>query len=654
LTAANHLTYRPDIDGLRAVAVLSVLMFHAFPKVSRGGFVGVDVFFVISGFLISSIILKALEQNTFSYTEFYARRIRRIFPALMLMLGACLLFGWFALTPNEYKALGRHAAAGALFVSNLALWREAGYFDHDSQTKALLHLWSLGIEEQFYIVWPLCLAWLRKIPLTLVGIICLSFAANVLLVGASPDAAFYAPFTRFWELALGAFLAQLTLATPWTGWLGSAQRLVQSLGGRPVASDALSIAGLLLVMGPVLGLSSDARFPGWWASLPVLGAFGLIAAGPRAVINRRLLSTRPLVFVGYPLYLWHWPMLVGLRLLDLSWLPAESRLAKAGAVTAAFVLASLTHRQVELRVRRARGVVPVLCASALAVLLACGAVVWSDGAGTRFSDAQQRIASVAAAAAAAKATEYRASSCFLDNTQSGASFKPECTRRVFEGSPTVLLWGDSHAAHLYQGLRSLSDAHGFNLAQLTAGRCPPFIGYSAARLHPHCANINQHVLEWAADNRPRTVILAANWPLYKQSAVVATLDRLRALSIEQIVVVGPVAMFARPQSELLIRHTSGAIVPERLVTPRFPELKAIDELLRRLSAEAHVEFVSVLDKTCSSQGCIVAAEGRPELLLSFDQAHLTRAGSNFVVARTLCELLAACGAMHPVAGRLAN
>lgn len=157
-----HPAYRPDIDGLRAIAVSLVVMFHAFPSLAQGGFVGVDIFFVISGFLISSIIFKGLEQGSFSYTDFYVRRIKRIFPALILVLTTCLVIGWFTLLQYEYQSLGKHVAGGAGFVSNIILWRESGYFDTNAGFKPLLHLWSLGIEEQFYIAWPLLLVLLWK------------------------------------------------------------------------------------------------------------------------------------------------------------------------------------------------------------------------------------------------------------------------------------------------------------------------------------------------------------------------------------------------------------------------------------------------------------------------------------------------------------
>lgn len=217
-TTASHLShpkYRPDIDGLRAVAVLSVVAFHAFPGWMKGGFIGVDVFFVISGFLISTIIFENLDRGTFRFVEFYARRIKRIFPALLLVLIVSYAFGWFALLSDEYKQLGKHIAAGTGFVSNLVLWGEAAYFDNSADTKPLLHLWSLGIEEQFYVIWPfvLWLAWKRKLNLLTLTIFVALVSLYLNLKGIKKDevSTFYSPQTRFWELLSGSILAWFAL-----------------------------------------------------------------------------------------------------------------------------------------------------------------------------------------------------------------------------------------------------------------------------------------------------------------------------------------------------------------------------------------------------------------------------------------------------------
>jgi peptidoglycan/LPS O-acetylase OafA/YrhL len=201
--------YRPDIDGLRAIAVLAVLGFHAFPRLCAGGFVGVDIFFVISGYLISSIIFEEVATGRFTYAGFYARRIRRIFPSLVTVLIAVLIVGFFLDFSTQFARLGTHVAAGAAFLSNFVLWREAGYFDIDAAYKPLLHLWSLGVEEQFYIVWPLMIAALsgRRILWVVAAVLLVSFTTNIVIVRSHPTAAFFLPATRFWELMIGSLLA---------------------------------------------------------------------------------------------------------------------------------------------------------------------------------------------------------------------------------------------------------------------------------------------------------------------------------------------------------------------------------------------------------------------------------------------------------------
>ncbi len=343
--------YRADIDGLRAIAVLAVIGFHAFPAWVPGGFVGVDIFFVISGYLISTIILTAVNAGRFSFATFYARRIRRIFPALIAVLAACYAAGWFLLYADRFEQLGKHIAGGAGFVANYVLWNEAGYFDADADTKPLLHLWSLGIEEQFYLVWPLMVfvAWkarLNLIALT-IAIFILSSYWNVEGIRRDLVGTFYSPWTRFWELTAGSALA--AIVTDQHTWLGVKFRaLYDGLRSRASVRDAIAIAGLVLAMGAVFGLDRSRHYPGLWALLPVVGAFVMIAAGPEAWLNRTVLSQRVLVGIGlisYPLYLWHWPLLSFARLLTAETPPPAVR---AALIAAAFVLAWLTYKLIEI------------------------------------------------------------------------------------------------------------------------------------------------------------------------------------------------------------------------------------------------------------------------------------------------------------------
>lgn len=383
-TPQLHPAYRSDIDGLRAVAVLAVVLFHAFPEILPGGFTGVDVFFVISGFLISSILYSNLEAGRFSMLDFYGRRIRRIFPALILVMSACYALGWFVLLPDEYAQLGKHIAGGAGFVQNFVLWSESGYFDNAAETKPLLHLWSLGIEEQFYIVWPILLWIAYRLRLNLLSmtilIAVISFVLNIRGINVTKDltATFYSPQTRFWELLIGATAAYLTLfpSARFGRWVANSlaalraactailwdprklrepkeatsKEVTSSVSQRQNA-NLYSVVGFVLLVTGVALINKHSAFPGWWALLPTLGSVLLIIAGPQGIINRTILSNRLMVAIGlisYPLYLWHWAILSFLRIMQgevpLWW-------QRAIAVIVAIILSILTYQFVEKPIR---------------------------------------------------------------------------------------------------------------------------------------------------------------------------------------------------------------------------------------------------------------------------------------------------------------
>jgi peptidoglycan/LPS O-acetylase OafA/YrhL len=336
--------YRPDIDGLRAIAVLAVVAYHVFPALAPGGFVGVDVFFVISGFLISTIIFKSLANNSFSFLEFYAHRVRRIFPALIVVMTACLFFGWNTLLANEFIYLGKHIAASAGFVQNFVLWGETGYFDIASELKPLNHLWSLAIEEQFYLVFPLLLwgAWRGGVNLlaavAVIGVA--SFAANIYGTYHDPIGAFFSLQTRAWELMTGAVVARFAMS--------------RGLPAAPKLNSLVSCVGLLTILVAIFGLDRTVRYPGALALLPVLGSAMLLLSGQTASINRLILARRLPVFIGlisYPLYLWHWPLLSYLTIVDGE---QPDLYQRAIVAVLSLMLAWLTYRLVEQPLRRNR------------------------------------------------------------------------------------------------------------------------------------------------------------------------------------------------------------------------------------------------------------------------------------------------------------
>ena len=324
------------------------MLFHAFPKVIEGGFIGVDIFFVISGFLISTIIFESLENRTFSLFGFWSRRVKRIFPALILVLLSSLAFGWMALLADEYSHLSKHISAGAGFVSNFVLWQEAGYFDNSADTKPLLHLWSLGIEEQFYLAWPLIIwaAWKRKFNILAVVffIAILSFYLNIRGIYKDSISTFYSPLTRVWELASGGLLACII-------FFKKKQAGRESKIGNLILLNLISFIGFFLLIYGFFRLNKNLNFPGWFALLPVMGSLFLITAGPGAWINKKILSNPMVVWIGlisYPLYLWHWPLLTFSKILE-----AGSR-GRNISLLLSFLLAYLTYKLIEQPIRQSK------------------------------------------------------------------------------------------------------------------------------------------------------------------------------------------------------------------------------------------------------------------------------------------------------------
>ena len=515
-----HPRYRADIDGLRAVAVLAVVGYHAFPERVPGGFVGVDIFFVISGFLISMILLAGLEQQTFSFTDFYSRRIRRIFPALFVTLVAVLAFGWVALQPGEFRQLGKHALAGSGFAVNFTLWDESGYFDAAAEAKPLLHLWSLGIEEQFYIVWPLAL-WLTSragvsflIPIA--GIGGASFLANVMTVQARPVDAFYFPHTRFWELMIGSALAYAALRSRqprrWT---------------RPTV-NAVSGTGLGLIAVSLAAVNTSSAFPGWWALLPTTGAALLIQAGPQAWVNRVILSARPVVWIGlisYPLYLWHWPLLSYARILVNPEGSADidpSRGVRISLVLAALALSWLTYSALERPIRTGHHG-GAKAAGLVTAMVLVGAMSWSTFASGGHPGRVN----------ASKARHDGAPQLQDAHVQSLPSYAaifrgvtPAPGRDIFQARPVsashfdVAVIGDSHAWVLYDGLSKSMQAP---ITVVGRGTCPPLVNVDGTRRDGrtntplHCQPLVDNTLAYfSGDAETDVIVLTAYFEQYQR------------------------------------------------------------------------------------------------------------------------------------------
>lgn len=474
-STSSHPKYRLDIDGLRAIAVLAVVIFHAFPDWLKGGFIGVDIFFVLSGFLISTIIFNNLEQDKFSFIDFYSRRIKRIFPSLLLVLVVCLVFGWFALLPDEYKQLSKHTVAGVSFVSNLVLWSESGYFDISGNVKPLLHLWSLGVEEQFYIIWPFLLwfAWRRKLNLFIVtiSIALASFIFNNYQVKLNPVAAFYSPEMRFWELLSGSLLAWVMIYKPNLFELildkfykslffcsfNAASKTSQYI------KNLFSLAGLLLIAFGFWAITETTVYPGKWALVPVMGSVLLIAVGPNAWINKNILSNKIMVgfgLISYPLYLWHWPLLAFARIIQNG---TPSYTARIIIVLTSILLAWLTYKFIELPIRfgkHSKTKIIVLVAS-MFTLGFISLSLYFFKASTDINTTQ---------------LSYK-----FPQTEGCSNKYPYAKSTCYESehkyAKTIVIIGDSHAQALTYGFKSIFDNNNlkYNVLSVGKGGCHPFL-----------------------------------------------------------------------------------------------------------------------------------------------------------------------------------
>ena len=622
--------YRREIDGLRAVAVLPVILFHAGFGGFSGGFVGVDVFFVLSGYLITSILLADLAEGRFSFARFYERRARRILPALFVVMAACIPFAWVWMLPEMFEDFARSLGLAALSLSNVWFARETSYFSPAAELQPLLHTWSLAVEEQYYLLFPLLLLGLWRLGPRAVpgGLVVLSLASLALAVwgaGYDPARNFYFTPSRLWELGAGSLCA------------------VALAGRQPWADDRLALPGLALILAAVVLFDHDTPTPGLWTLVPVLGTVLIVLAGGAGSLTARVLSVRPLVGIGlisYSAYLWHQPLFAFARLQAVQ---APSPLLLGGLALAALLLAWATWAWVEQPFRRGpRPLMPrrgmLFAASGAAVAAAVTFGVMADN--SRFVWArlapEQRalLAWLDYGDSAAFAAANRRPACFfLAAEAAGRPFDPEACLATDPDRPDLLLIGDSHAAQYRHGLEA--GLAGVNVLQATTAGCRPLDPPAG---EPACRDLMRFVWDdWLPRHAAEvdTILLAGRWRAADLGAIGPTLARLSRHGVP-VVVLGPVAEFS-PEVPLILSRLPPAADPDATLGAFLNRPRAT--LAARVAAEVRAAggaYVDVLAAQCDGGRACPAFAG-PGVPVVWDYGHFTAEGSALMVARLIAR-----------------
>lgn len=627
----SKLKYRPELDGLRAIAVASVFLCHLGMKTFSGGYVGVDVFFVLSGFLISQIIADDLRGGTFSIASFYERRIRRIVPALVVVCACSTAAAVAVLLPDELKVYASSLLAAAVSVSNVWFAQMTGYFDPAATTQPLLHTWSLGVEEQFYVVFPLLLSLAyrfgrRGASFLVCGGLAISLALSIALTPENPRSAYFLIHTRAWELLLGSVVALGLIRSPKETW----QR------------EIASAFGLLSIATAVFFFSDKTPFPGYAALLPCVGAALIIWAGG-GTAAARCLSVRPMVFIGlisYSLYLWHWPLIVFAKLLLVQpFTPFQQLLL----ICAATGLSVLTWRFVETPFRRRGGSMLARKAVFAGGGLSLGALAISAAMLMSLQGMPNRFpGEILGLAAASQDASPQRAACHFDGTLTG-DFDKSCVLGA-PVAPTVIVYGDSHGAELSVALGALAEPRNASIRELTASGCPPALDFTYPS-KGECPGYNARIIEHLVSLPPTTIVVATNaaaWTHEYSAEFTRGLESaLRALSAagHRVIVLGQVPPHPNqlPVPATLAREAMLGTKPDAYTfQPDMKALQNLDATLDKIASAAGATYISLLPTLCNGNRCKAVMDGA---VLYFDDNHLTVAGEKLIAAKLLAPVL---------------
>jgi len=618
MTVSGNRSFRWDIQGLRALAVLAVVIFHIDPELLPGGYIGVDVFFVISGYLIIGFIHRDLKMNAFSLSRFYVKRVYRLFPALFAMVAVSTLFAYWILLPDEARNYLHSLVSTLFYYSNFYFYSQADYFNSAMKFAPLLHTWSLSVEEQFYLIFPVILIWIFKkhwsaaMVLGIIGLF--SFVLSALLIDKDPALAFFASPTRFFQFIVGGMIAVSLQKIRLSSW----------------QSDLLVLTGTVLIVISMFLFDETTPFPGLYALVPTLGAGLIVFAGGQMRYLRMLLVNPLFKYIGnasYSIYLWHWPVIVYYKLKYSPNLSHKEEWALFGlSLALGFLSWLLIEQKTRLRDVERVSLRPLVSVLAGSVLFASAVIVFFHFVPSKHIEyrhkAYQYLNHVA--------TGMRAGECFLTSKYNDVKFyeKEKCVTYE-KGKKNYLLIGDSHAAHYYRALNEMLDENE-TLTQVTSSGCPPVIPFRGAK---KCYDLHS----WAFNTLIRekhfhTIVISANWYyvwLKHKYDVKKTVQELLKYT-DRVVVLGPSMQYSQSLPRLLVELPEDANSSTLFKTAgKYKFFSIIDRQMRSVLKMDRVVYVSTLDALCDGKSCLtVTPEGVP---VNFDEDHLTYEGASYIL-----------------------
>jgi len=601
--------FREDIQGLRALAVLSVVIYHLSPNFLTGGFIGVDIFFVISGYLIIGQIIRKIEENNFRLLDFYAKRVKRLYPAFFVVTLASTIFAFVYFLPGEFESYAFSLISSYFYISNFYFYTKSGYFDSELQNAPLLHTWSLSVEEQFYLLIPIILLlsfkfYKQSLPIIIAIVGIVSFFLCLAISYFNIDFAFFSSFTRFWQFVVGGLISTLTIRT-----------LSVRTKNYLAASSLCSLIVCIFFM-------SHNDFPGIKALIPTFATAIFLAYSSPGTLTYKVCSTNLANFFGnisYSFYLWHWPIIIFYQVyLD----KGLNRFDKLSVLAASIALGTITYYFVEQKFRKPNvsNYKTFSYSASTTFIMLFSILIMTHINGLRFTKEQVYYESFLAY----EAKEYRRGTCFLTSQFSHFSLfnQQECIVNE-EGKKNIALIGDSHAAHWYSALKkNLTPDQ--TLSQITSSGCKPTIFTQGEK---RCVDL----IDWAYqeivnESNFDQVILSARWESSDIANVIETVKLLENRGLE-IVVMGPIIEYESALPRLLSLSSS---TPESVnANAKYLQISQTDNIFKNSLASYGVEYISVLKSICNSPNdCTTLVKGEP---IQFDYGHLTETGAIFLL-----------------------